>query len=91
MGKVKLYLSIPRLLQKDYRGIAALLPILSDVMQVIFFKLYSKWSGFKLHFEILNYSSQAKVMQFFDSAKQGRLICSWNVLNAINSVQTAME
>lgn len=36
MGKVKLYLSIPRLLQKDYRGIAALLPILSDVMQVIF-------------------------------------------------------
>ena len=90
MGKVKLYFSIARLLQKDYRGIVALLPILTVFMQVFFWKLYSKWTGFKLHFEILNYSFQAKVMQFFDSAKQGRLICSWNVLNAINSVQTAM-
>ena len=36
MDKVKLYFSIARLLQKDYRGIVALLPILTVFMQVFF-------------------------------------------------------
>lgn len=35
IGKVKLYFSIRGLLQKVYRGIATLLPILTVVMQVI--------------------------------------------------------
>ena len=35
IGKVKLYFSIGGLLQKVYRGIATLLPILTVVMQVI--------------------------------------------------------